>query len=193
MAFLLAALAFVLLLLVEHVLLPESAHQVVHAPSGEQFAHLGALRGGIETYAVVTALLIHSLLAGLALGAQPELRSALVIFVAIISHKTAAGFALGVSLVRHAMPRGRAWGLLALFALATPAGILVGALLDEGLRGPAQLRFEGTFLALAAGTFTYVATLDILRDEFLEPGGRFEKWLLVASGTALMAILAIWV
>ena len=51
---------------------------------------------------------------------------------------------------------------------------------------------RSTFLALAAGTFAYVATLDILRDEFLEPGGRWSKWLLVSAGTGLMGLLAVW-
>ncbi len=39
-AFALAGLAFTFMLLVEHVLLPEQAHEEVHAPSGERFAHL---------------------------------------------------------------------------------------------------------------------------------------------------------
>ena len=51
---------------------------------------------------------------------------------------------------------------------------------------------EAAFLALAAGSFAYVATLDILRDEFVEPGGRFGKWLLVAAGAGSMGVLALW-
>ena len=61
------------------------------------------------------------------------------------------------------------------------------------LEGAASQLFEATFLALAAGTFVYVATLDILRDEFVEPGGRFGKWLLVSGGAGLMGLLALWV
>lgn len=197
MAFLLAAVAFALMLLVEHVLLPESAHEVVHAPSGERFAHLHDHpehgRGRIAAYAVLTALSIHSFLAGLALGAQPELAGALVIFLAIMAHKTTAGFALGVSLVRTPTPARRAWALVALFSVSTPAGILAGALLDRALEGAAQRTFEASFLALAAGTFTYVATFDILRDEFPGAGGRLAKWLLLTSGIACMGALAIWV
>ena len=39
-AFALAGLAFVFMLLVEHVLLPEQAHEEMHAPSGERFARI---------------------------------------------------------------------------------------------------------------------------------------------------------
>lgn len=192
-AFLLAALAFVLMLLVEHVVLSETAHEMVHAPSSDRFAHLPeASHGGMAAYAVVAALSIHSFLAGLALGAEAELGGALVIFLAILAHKSSAGFALGVSLVRKHTPARLAWSLLALFAFATPAGILIGTVLGEALEGTAKRRFEATFLALAAGTFAYVATLDILRDEFAEPGGRWTKWWLVCAGTLLMGVVALW-
>ena len=193
MAYLLAACGFVLMLLVEHVLLPETAHEMVHAPSDERFAELREPRGGLAAYAVLTALSVHSFVAGLALGAEPEFAGALVIFLALMAHKSMEGFALGVSLVRNQLARRRAWGLLAVFSVATPLGILAGTGLGETLEGPTQLGFEATFLALAAGTFAYVATLDIMRDEFLEPGGRWSKWLLVSGGIGLMGLLAIWV
>ena len=71
----------------------------------------------------------------------------------------------------------------------------IGALraLDEALEGSARLQFEAAFLALAAGTFAYVAIVDILRDELEEPGGRFATWLLATLGTLAMAALAAWV
>ena len=134
---------------------------------------------------------MHSFLAGLTLGAEPELAGALVIFIAILAHKTTAGFALGVSLVRNTMARQHAWQLLAIFAFATPLGILVGLALGGVLDGPTQRIFEATFLALAAGTFAYVATLDILRNELLEPGGRLSRWTFVTAGTGLMGLLAL--
>jgi zinc transporter 1/2/3 len=196
MAFGLAALAFVLMLLFEHVLLPDSAHQAMHAPSDDRFSHMGAhvhSHGGFEAYAVLTALSIHSFLAGAALGSQVELAGALVIFVAIMAHKTTAGFALGVSLVRSGLPTGRAWAMLSLFAVSTPIGIVTGTVLGEALQGHAQQIVQATLLSLGAGTFAYVATLDILRDELVAPGGRWSKWLMVCAGTGLMATLALWV
>jgi zinc transporter 1/2/3 len=192
---LLAAWAIVLMLLFEHVLPPEAAHHAMHAPSANRFsaheAHDHAAASG-TTYAILTALSIHSLLEGLALGAQRELRSALVIFAAILAHKSMEGFALGVSLARRPLPGARAFSLLALFAAATPVGIVAGATVGA-LGGPLRLTCEAAFLSLAAGTFAYVATLDILREEFHEPGGRFAKWLWVVAGVSVMALLALWV
>jgi zinc transporter 1/2/3 len=189
---LLAAAAVILMLLFEHVLPPEAAHHAMHAPSADRFATHQAHDHASTTYAILTALSIHSLLEGLALGAQRDLRSALVIFAAILAHKSMEGFALGVSLARRALPDARAGRLLALFAAATPVGIVAGTTVGA-LGGPLQLACEAAFLSLAAGTFAYVATVDILREEFHEPGGRFAKWLWVVAGVGVMALLALWV
>ena len=201
MAFAIATAAFLLMLLVEHVLLPEPAHEELHAPSGERFVRLAekAAAGherhdAVEVYAVLTALSIHSLLAGLALGAETELSGVVVMSTAIIAHKSAAGFALGVSLHRSALPRRQVGLLVALFALATPIGGVIGTVIGEALGGDVGARLEATLLSLAAGTFVYVATFDILRDEFFPaPGGRFAKWCVLVAGVAAMAALAIWV
>ncbi len=193
MAFALAGFAFTFMLLVEHVLLPEHAHEEVHAPSGERFARIAEHhQDALAAYAVLTALSIHALLAGLALGAEPDLARALVISLAIIAHKTAAGFALGVSLARSPLPRAQCWRLIALFALATPVGGLIGAFLGETIEGRLGASLEALFLSIAAGTFIYVATFDILCDEFPAAGGRFTKWLVLTAGVASMSLLALW-
>ena len=194
MAFLLATVAFILMLLFEHVLIPEGPHHGVHEPAGHSFDPiLEGGREGLGAYVVLAALSVHSLLAGLALGAEADMASALVIFIAIMAHKATAGFALGVSLVRARMAARRSWQLLGLFAISTPLGIALGAVLKVALEGHAERVFEASFLSLAAGTFVYVATFDILRDEFLLPLGHATKWLLVTVGAGLMALLAIYV
>ena len=197
MAFALAGFAFTFMLLVEHVLLPEQAHEELHAPSGERFARIAershhGQQDALAAYAVLTALSIHALLAGLALGAEPDLAKALVISLAIIAHKTAAGFALGVSLARSGLPNRQAWRLVTLFAIATPAGGLLGALAGAVAEGRVGSTLEACFLSVAAGTFVYVATFDILRDEFPAPGGRFAKWCVLTAGVASMSALALW-
>lgn len=193
-AFGLAALGFLIMLASEHVLLPESAHALVHAPSSERFQALPRQeRGSRAAYAVLVALSVHAILEGLALGAEPALADASVLFVAIFAHKLIAGFALGMSLARSAIAAPLRLGLLAVFASATPVGILLGAAPGIGLEGSLRQGFEASFMALAAGTFIYVALLDILRDELLEPGSRFALFGLVSLGAGVMALLSIWV
>ncbi|MGH0030839.1 MAG: ZIP family transporter [Myxococcota bacterium] len=190
----LAAVGFLLMLASEHVLLPESAHALVHAPSSERFRSLDRPgRSGRAAYAVLLALSVHSLMAGLALGAEGELPEASVLFVAILAHKSIAGFALGVSLARSPLPSRRRLELVGVFAVATPIGMLLGAGLGGGLEGSLRLAAEATVLALAAGTFVYVALLDILRDELTGSTGRLPLFGLVIVGVAAMGVLAVWV
>ena len=195
MASVLAAGGFMLLLLFEHVLLPQSVHSVVHAHSGEAFgdATSSSLASGALPYALLLALSVHSVIAGIALGAESALPSAWFIFAAIFAHKASAALALGISFHRSGVAAQRVRKLLLLFALTTPAGIVAGATIAALLRTPSSRHFDAVFLALAGGTFIYIAAVDILQDEFLQAGSRLAKWSVAALGVALTAIVSIWV
>ena len=195
MAHALAAAAFAGILLFEHVLLPESAHQLVHAHPHEGEAPARAVEPeaeGAKAYLLTAALSIHSVVAGIALGAQDVVGSVVVISVAILAHKSTEGFALGAKLAGDDR-RSRARPLLLFFSLMTPAGIVLGILVSRWLAPPVEHLFDAAFLALAAGTFLYIASLDVLQDEFLRPGDRLAKWLAAAAGLAVTAVLAIWI
>ncbi len=192
-AFALAAAAFLALLLLEHVALPDSAHQAVHARSGEAHQALTASEAShhVAPYALIGALSVHSILAGITLGAQPELAGGLALFAGLMTHKTVEGLALGVSLAGAGIARSRALRILAVFALLTPAGIGLGAGLAGILDGPGSRLFGAASLALAGGTFLYIASLDLMRDEYLRPGSAWHKWAWTAAGVLLTALLAL--
>ncbi len=194
-AYVLAAAGFAAILLVEHVLLPEAAHEVVHAHPGSGHSHreLHTAPKRIYPYMLVVALSFHSIVAGVALGIQDRIGELLVVFVAILAHKSTEGFALGIALVRNGESRRRSYTFVALLAAMTPLGILAGMTVGGLLDGTIERTFDATFLAFAAGTFVYIAALDILQDEFLRPGSRFLKWLFAALGLAVAALLAVWV
>ncbi len=61
------------------------------------------------------------------------------------------------------------------------------------LTGRADTLFEAVFDSLGAGTFLYIAALDILKTEFDSPRYHGQKWLAAAPGFAIMAALAIWI
>jgi zinc transporter 1/2/3 len=195
MPLLLAAIGFMLFLLVEHVLLPADAHSVAHAHSGHALPvdEIERLTGPGIPHALLLALSIHSVIAGVALGGQAEFSGAFYIFLAIIAHKSSAAFALGIALRRSTVPRPRARWLVGLFSLATPLGIFAGAVASNLLRTVGGGYFDAVFLALAGGTFLYIASMDILQDEFLHAGGRLVKWLWAVAAIALTAFLSIWI
>ncbi len=193
-AFVLATVAFATSLLVEHVLLPEPAHEIVHHHGHDciEEHHAEAGSNGIYPYVLVVLLSLHSVLAGLALGTQNSFTNGVILFAAIFVHKGTAGLALGVSLARSEIARPRTLKLAGLFGMMTPLGILAGILLNSFVQGVSESHLDAAVLALAAGTFIYIASLDIIQDEFLRPGSRFMKWLFATLGLALTAVLAIW-
>lgn len=176
LAFLLAAVGFVVVLAIERV--------VFKAATAAE---------GPYAYILTLVLGFHSLLAGIALGVEDTALVGLAIAIAIVAHKGAAAFALGTSFARAGMARGQAWGLIATFSCVTPLGILVGVLLGNLLAEESGEIVEAVFDALAAGSFLYIAALDIIQDEF---GDRHRShgpaFLALLGGLGLMAVIAVW-
>lgn len=197
-AFTIAAGSFLLILGIERVL-PRTSR----APVGSSQLDTGdpeadsivAAAEDAKTYPylLLLTLSIHSIIAGMALGAQQSLAGFIIIVIAILAHKSAAGFALGVSLHRIGMNVKRARSLILGFSVMTPIGIIAGTGIAALLDSTGEQVFEALFDAIAAGTFIYIASLDIIREEFLPPRtDRRIKWVWAAIGLTLMAVVAIW-
>ena len=179
-ASLIAMLGFFLVLFVERVVAADESE------AGE------AKKGAIYAYILALVLSVHALIAGIAVGTEQTVTGLLVLLIAILAHKGSEAFALGISMVRGNIPRSRIPRTIGFFALMTPLGIALGALLSNALTGHTAVLFAGVFDALAAGTFIYVAILDVIGEEFALPGDRIIKFLLAAAGSAGMAIVGIW-
>ncbi len=109
-------------------------------------------------------LVAHSLTAGFALGvgALADQKLGFGLFFAIIAHKAAGVFSLATVLRLSSFSIRKSVGLLVTFALMTPLGAIVAYLLMSHLGG-ADIQIP---TALAAGTFLYVATMDLLPEAF---------------------------
>ena len=101
---------------------------------------------------------IPSFFLGTALGIS-DTNAAILIFVAIMMHKSSAALALALKMVRSTMRPGQVWLTFSLFAFATPLGILVGQEIHTWLGSDAMTIIKGVILGMAAGTFLYMATL----------------------------------
>ena len=183
LSFFIAGLGFLLVFGIEKALTLTASHDGGTPTEGRQAA---------SPYILALILSIHSVIAGISLGAEATLASASIIFIAIIGHKGTAAFALGVSLLRARVARAEMVKLIVLFSSMTPLGILVGTVLSSLVTGRAAAIFEGVFDSVAAGTFLYVATLDIISEEFSGLADRRLKFALLAMGFAFMSMLALW-
>ena len=182
LAFTLCALGFLAVLLLEKVI----------CAGWEARLDGGSAAAGPMAFLLTVVLSFHSLLAGLALGAEGTLTGSLAIFLAIAAHKGSAGFALGVDLERAGVAASRRWAALLTFSLSTPIGIFAGAGVAALTSGPSGRLVEAVFDSLAAGTFLYIAVLDIIQEEFFQPVDRWPKFLLLFIGLVGMALLALW-
>lgn len=182
-ALLLAASSLGLLLFLEKVLFIErEARDPGKLRSGGSFA----------PFLLAVILSIHSFIAGLALGIEKTLVAGLILFAAIVAHKGSAAFALGISMLKGGVMQPTYIRVILLFSIMTPTGLALGSVVSRFIQGEAGNLMEGIFDSLAAGTFIYVAALDIIEEEFSIPGNEMFKFLAIVFGLGLMALLAIW-
>ena len=206
---LLAAVGVVALLLIDRVLFESS-----HARGTDENAES---RQPIYPLVLLVVLSIHSVIAGIALGTESEVAASLLVMIAILSHKGSAAFALIVSVQAAGADRRRLLRVLTIFVVMTPLGILLGTVASGLYEGDAALLIEGSFNALAAGTFIYVAILDVIDAEMYKSDDRVAhyvrssllgdndmpmleqdtdriyKFILIFVGLVSMAVLALWV
>lgn len=176
---------FLLILLLEKVVI--AGDDAIERSAG------ASTRTAIYPYVLTIVLSLHSIIAGYALGAGSTFQLVFVIFAAEGSHKFSAAFALGVGLVRSGIAKARALRILLLFASMTPLGIVLGAFARSRIGGDTATIVSGMVDALTAGTFLYIAIVDILEEEFATREGRWAKFAMLLCGLVLMGLLAIWV
>ena len=199
LALMLAGLGFLLILFIEGVVVADrpTAAQGEGHPGSPAIQHEMSWRPRgthhfIYPVILLVVLSVHSVILGLALGAQQALSGAIIVFLAIVAHKGAAGFALGVGYENAGVRHRRALPQLAFFSVMTPLGIVIGASIGFVLSAGSDRLFEAIFDSLGAGTFLYIASLDIIKTEFGNPDYRLQKWIAATLGFGLMALLAIW-
>merc|ERR1712224_610351 len=125
---------------------------------------------------------------GVAIGSQPV--AAWAIFLAVIAHKGLASFALGLELQksRHVSPI-KLFYSICLFALMTPVGIFIGWISTAEEEGQESVS-SGICTALSAGTFLFVAVMEIIPQELDSSENACLKTFALLSGFGIFGALA---
>ena len=160
--------------------------------SRSQTASRDTQRSGGHPFLLFLVLSIHSVIAGASLGLEGVGMASVAIFLAIVAHKGSAGFALGVALVKGGVPLARMRSTIFAFAAMTPIGVALGTFLSAAFSGTTDIVFEAIFDGLAAGTFIYITTFDILPKAMRSAGNPWLLWVVATAGFALMAVIALW-
>ena len=210
LAALLAALGLGALLLIDRVIYGD--HHSHETPDKLR------MHQSFYPFVLLALLSVHSVIAGISLGLESHVVGSFVILLGILSHKGSAAFALMVSVHNAGIGARRQKSMLAIFVAMTPLGVLAGLLAGVVLAGNEEITalVEGSFNALAAGTFIYVATVEIIDAEMStremrlakyvlsalagdddvpmpeKDTDRMAKFALIIVGIALMALLSHW-
>ncbi|KAL4462641.1 hypothetical protein ABPG74_000471 [Tetrahymena malaccensis] len=138
----------------------------------------------IAPFVLQIALGIHASLEGLAIGVEQDFSKCLTIALAVLVHKWAEGLVLGLALRQSKMSLGRATMMVAIQAAMNPMGIGIGwALSDAG-----DLT-SGILMSISAGTFIYIATQEVIAQEFSKNRYQIVKFLFFLVGVGFISSL----
>eukprot|EP00210_Caulerpa_lentillifera_P000230 g224.t1 len=134
------------------------------------------------------SLCFHSVLEGLALGTADSVKHSIDLAVAIGAHKGLAGYALGVSIIDSKVPTKTYWIMMGTFSAASPIAVMIG----YGISEYSDTMTTACLSALAAGTFLYVALMEVIPNELSVKGNKEVKLLALVIGYGLMSLIAHW-
>jgi zinc transporter ZupT len=171
-SYLIAGLTFLFFLWLEHL--------------GKELYH-----NKITQHAFIGVALImisaHSFFEGSALGLADDMSLIFMLFLAIVSHKWAEGFAIAVQLNKSELPFKINFLLFIGYALMTPLGIFLG----YQYRSPTLNLYSPICLAISAGTFLYFGTLHGLeRCVMVKRCCNLKHFSFVILGFLFMALVA---
>ena len=138
----------------------------------------------IVWYACYTGLTIHAAVAGLALSSILDgERATWPVLVAILLHKVGESFSLATVMRLAELSIVKLIGFLVVFALVTPAAMLIGSNYLS-LASDHHLLVEG----FACGTFIYVAACDLLPEVFHGKEARWQQGIGILVGVGFAAV-----
>lgn len=123
--------------------------------------HIFNPTSSITPYILLIALSVHGVFEGIALGVMNTIRECSILFSAIILHKWAAAFALGISFYKSGTNTDLFIKMIIIFTSFGPLGIIIGMIFSD-----AGNLMKGVMLSISGGTFIYVAASEVIVEEF---------------------------
>jgi len=188
--------SFSTILLVYRVLLPgrQAALGEPHTENFENTEDLGASilpnlhphpanQAEISPYILVAAMGTYSLVEGaifVLLFTFGGYRGVL----AILLHKGAESFAVGISFARHNIPKRNTIISLLIFSTLTLIGFGIGFLFAD-----MHPKLAAFITSISGGTILFISIVEVLSKEFQKPGKALHKYLAYLLGTGIMMLI----
>jgi len=179
--------SFVLFYFLEHHLFFHASHEELHHVSLDIAAGHAECCANPHPLGVIAfaGMTLHSLIDGMIIGTGFEVGSeiGLLSALAVIAHEVPEGIAMLSILLHYGYSSRTAVIFTATVALATPFGAIVTYALVHQL-APGVL---GALMALAAGSFIYIAASDLIPESHRARGLKGSLALCGGIGTAVLA------
>lgn len=143
----------------------------------------------IRPLMLLTALSLHSIFEGLAIGLQKNNKGTVKIFAMLTLHKCIVAFGIGLNNVQSQFPLRLIFGLDVLFSLMSPIGIAIGLGLMNISDSPAVVVVKAVLQGIACGTFLYVVFMELLPHEFMAKRNHPDRMLKVLCSLIGIAIV----
>ncbi|KAF5742377.1 putative zinc/iron transporter [Tripterygium wilfordii] len=186
-------------------------HVHVHTHSTHGHAHGSALvsedsesadhlRHRVVSQVLELGIVIHSVIIGISLGASGYAKTIKALVAALTFHQFFEGMGLG-GCIAQAKFKSRGIAIMVLFfSVTTPIGIAIGIGISKTYNenSPTALIVEGTLNSASAGILIYMALVDLLAADFMNPRMQSNLKLLIGAcisllmGSGCMSILAKW-
>jgi len=180
-------LAFVLFYFLEHHLFFHASHEELHHASLEVAASHDECCADPHPLGVIAfaGMTLHSLIDGMIIGTGFEVGGdiGLLSALAVIAHEVPEGIAMLSILLHYGYSRRTAVVFSSTVAVATPIGAIVTYALVRRL-SPSLL---GVLMALAAGSFIYIAASDLIPESHRARGLKGSLALCGGIATAVLA------
>ncbi|CAN6165648.1 unnamed protein product [Urochloa humidicola] len=159
-----------------------------------------ALRHRVIAQVLELGIVVHSVIIGISLGASQDPGTIKPLVVALSFHQMFEGMGLGGCIVQAKFKIRSIITMVLFFCLTTPVGILVGLGISSvyNENSPTALIVEGILNSVAAGILVYMALVDLLAEDFMNPKvqsrGKLQLGINVSMliGAGLMSMLAKW-
>ncbi|KAK9269769.1 hypothetical protein L1049_001547 [Liquidambar formosana] len=167
-----------------------ATHGHSHGSSAKESAPTSELiRHRIISQVLELGIVVHSVIIGISLGASESPATIKPLLAALSFHQFFEGMGLGGCISQQAKFKSRSMAIMALcFSLTTPVGIAIGLGVSHVYKenSPTALIVEGNFNAAAAGILIYMALVDLLAADFMNPKMQTNVRLLLGAYISLL-------
>ncbi|KAK8926443.1 Zinc transporter 5 [Platanthera zijinensis] len=187
----------------------QSVHVHTHAGHGHSHGAVPSSREGgggdlirrrVISQVLELGIVVHSVIIGVSLGASDTPSTIKPLVVALSFHQFFEGMGLGGCLVQAQFEPRNMITMIIFFCMTTPVGIAVGIGISSvyNENSPKALIVEGILNSGASGILIYMALVDLLAADFMNPKVQNNTnlqiviYITLLLGAGLMSLLAKW-